>query len=660
LYFRAHNPKVNPTYRFIIEYPFGFSDRLLWELLLRAVEQTNPHLLELLSNIREDSALVYSYGPTVKEFIDNHGIAIRNANTPNDIYDGLRDCRCAILFPDFLDPQTGHVRTQNPAILGPLIGPWVGKGLNFRPALQQSVRNYIERAHSWALRVLNSRPLGGARKHALSIASEFKKILQEERRRLKPKPGLTVEQIEREAGRLKQHLVTFSVDKAANNCCIECIHWYRHTCLMRLLSPAFSDLQCSRADTIRNQEELVEMHTPWEADAEFKPAILFCTAKVHKWDQDPLAYRYVTNGTSAHSNPISKHCTLILTAVAREVRRHCISLGKELNAKLWWPVDSLDIVPFNVDRSHRPNRHPCAFDLERCFESIPLLPEGNGHSLTEHLAFFLEVGMSDHDIVSCTTDWKGQPTLAELNLPGGTLCYTKQDIMRLVLDLLSMAVCTVGERARRQTLGIPMGFPSSVIFLLIYMFKPAYSFVLRMAKLAPQLLPCTHEIYLYIDDLLNMSDLDLRLFLDPEQPQSNDNLFWIFPLAPNGPLGITDQTEYRIDGSRSIVYLDVCYHFDKGQLSFEWYSKCDKLAQHMEVVKYTHWDSNVSNGCKMATVKSQARTAVRSASSHAVMLNNLNKLFRMFLSRRYPAERTANRLIEAALEYAQKLPVQLS
>jgi hypothetical protein len=104
----------------------------------------------------------------------------------------------------------------------------------------------------------------------------------------------------------------------------------------------------------------------------------------------------------------------------------------------------------------------------------------------------------------------------------------------------------------------------------------------------------------------------------------------------------------------------VRYHFSQGHLSFEWYSKCDKLSQFMVVVKYTHWYSHVSYSCKMAMIKSQARSAVRCASSHAIMHNNLNKLFRMFLSRCYPAESTASRLVEAALEYARILPVQLS
>jgi hypothetical protein len=282
----------------------------------------------------------------------------------------------------------------------------------------------------------------------------------------------------------------------------------------------------------------------------------------------------------------------------------------------------------------------------------------------EHLSFFLDLGIGDHEVVTCHLDWKGYPASAvtspAFDPPAGVLCFDKQDVMLLVEDLLGMAVCSVGDTQRRQSLGIPMGFPSSVVFLLIYMFKPIYRFVWRMAKLAPQLLPSTHEVYLYIDDLLNMSDLDLRLFLDPDQPQTEDNLFWIFPLAPRGPLGITDQTDYHADGSRSLVYLDVLYHFQGGHLSFEWYSKCDKLSKHMEVVKYTHWESHVSNGCKMAMIKSQARSAVRCASSHAYMLSNLNKLLKMFIGRTYPPERTANRMVEAALKYALTLPVTLS
>jgi hypothetical protein len=81
---------------------------------------------------------------------------------------------------------------------------------------------------------------------------------------------------------------------------------------------------------------------------------------------------------------------------------HSVSLGTSLDAKLWWIIDSLDIVPFNLDRSYRNNRCVAAFDVDKCYECVPLF-EGE-HSLLTHLRFFLDLAFEEHQYMGSNLD----------------------------------------------------------------------------------------------------------------------------------------------------------------------------------------------------------------------------------------------------------------
>ena len=155
----------------------------------------------------------------------------------------------------------------------------------------------------------------------------------------------------------------------------------------------------------------------------------------------------------------------------------------------------------------------------------------------------------------------------------------------MVRDLLQMTVVTVGSESRQQGLGLPMGFSSSGILLNIYLFVCEDKFVLRLARLRPDLLIVTHELFRHIDDLGCFGDVDMRMFLDSQQEQSEENPFWIYPLALFGPLGIKDQT-LRGSESVSIIYLDVKYIDTDGQLSFGIYLKGDDLT--FKLLRLTH------------------------------------------------------------------------
>lgn len=325
-----------------------------------------------------------------------------------------------------------------------------------------------------------------------------------------------------------------------------------------------------------------------------------------------------------------------------------------MGAKLWWIIDSLDSVPLNIDRSNRPNRCLAAFDVDKCYECVPLF-EGQ-HSLLSHLEFFLDLAFQQNEFIGSDLNWLGTPkaeghwcsfaTSAEVS-------YSRTDVINLVSDLLRMTQVTVGSESRQQGLGLPMGFSSSGILLNIYLFVPEFRFVLRLAELRPDLLHITHEQFRYVDDLGCFGDFDMRLFLDNQQEQSEGNPFWIYPLAPNGPLGIKDQTLHS-SGVSSAVYLDLKYTLTQGQLSFGMHFKGDTLP--FKLLRFAHWDSNISRACKIGMIYAQTRTACRSASDVTTRSENLERIRMIFLDIGCPPKVVDNSINTALSVYSQRFP----
>jgi hypothetical protein len=658
--------REKPAYRFYIQYPFGFSSHQLWQALHTAALTTSEESGERIQTIREDSGIVYTYGPDIRSLIDNHGNAIRTAGSREDIIASLSLCDCASLYPKYVDHSVGHVRTQDTSILGTSLGPMAALGLNFRPSFPCSTSDCIDRASEWAKQVLECRGFHKQSEIRTAVLRQFRwRLTRIPRGRCTSRrhPAITIETLRRLADPIREKLVCTSTDKAANACTIECKSFYRWVCLQRLESASFEPVLSEDlpADAVAEEQlKLVTLHTPWALDDMlFQPAILFCTAKMHKRDKDHMAYRFITSACSAWSNPVSVELTRVLSYLSKYVRSHCITLGEQYGGKWWWAIGSLDVVPLNLDVSLRPGRRPAAFDLDKCFESIPL-NEGE-HSLVAHVKFFLELALPAGAAVACDYRWDGKPgplrRVTVANADAYKIAYDADMLLTMLCDLLSMAIIAVGDTWCRQHVGIPMGFNSSVELLNIYMFKPEYLFCWRLLRLTPELLPCTVEIFRYVDDLLNMSDLELSHFLDGNIQHSESDIHWIYPLAPQGPLGISDQTTQNSEGCE-LIYLDIRYTYraDTGAISMMWYNKSESI-EMSGTARYTHWLSNVSRNCKLGILSSQVRSVVRSVSSVKLLCRSLARLETVFSQRGYPDSMLHEFVASKASHYISRLPV---
>ena len=150
-----------------------------------------------------------------------------------------------------------------------------------------------------------------------------------------------------------------------------------------------------------------------------------------------------------------------------------------------------------------------------------------------------------------------------------------------------------------------------------------YEWVLKLLVQKPELAVHTKEIFRYVDDLGNFSDIDISAYPSPQRC-SDDSMDWIYPLYPHGPLAITCQNE-PIDGGTKFVYLNLVCIYQYNRLSYSWYDKSLKYKDIGKAV-YTHWKSCISRGCKFGTVSSQVRAVLLSASSVSSLRDGLARL----------------------------------
>jgi hypothetical protein len=611
----------------------------------------------------------------MRDILDNHGNAIRNTSdnaNPNNSDKGElgeQICQCCILFPDLIDPTVSHVRTSNTEILGTVLGPLARRGLNFRPTMQISVRELQGHVLDWVHQVMS------ALEKDLDVASSDTWFTYEDivhiadrtsehlyrNNSLKSVNGMSAAHLKSLASPFQAVMVTVSTDKVANTPAFECKLFYQQTALDRLHSGAFIPLLMvddgEHSYPMPVQLQAVQLWAPWELGSDFSAPILFPTPKLHKRAKDPMAYRYITSACNDYSKPLSDETVRVLTSLMGEARAKCIQLGLEHNAKYWWAIDCMDVLSLNLDFSRRPDRHLGAFDLDKCFESIPLHPEqsgsneptgSTGHSLMEHLSFLVSFVFPDDCKYLCSKVRKnGKPYSGcwwSAVSDKDTLQYTSNDILALVECLLSLAIIQVGNHRALQGIGIPMGFSASVILLNMYMFKSEFLFVEKLVSEHNVLAVHTKELFRYVDDLSTFG-MDIRPFLAPGP-------HCIYPVHPYGPLGITDQTVYLPNGDTQVIYLNMDFSLTKGQLSCLWF---DKASLYDFACVYTHADSNLSKSCLRGIMVSQVRAVVLASFGKPSLRVGLSKLVGKF--QKIGFKISYDEIAKLAKHYRKALPI---
>ena len=188
------------------------------------------------------------------------------------------------------------------------------------------------------------------------------------------------------------------------------------------------------------------------------------------------------------------------------------------------------------------------------------------------------------------------------------------------------------------------------------MFTYEFEFTMRLVNHKKRLAQHTKELFRYVDDLGNFSDMDLRPYLKEMHSEPTD-WRWIYPMAPWGPLSITDQT-VRIESKTCVTYLNLEFTLENGYLSYNWHDKINiyrKLG--LPTCSYTHWTSSLSASSKLGTVKSQVRAVIIASSSLKSCQISLKTLLSKFVSIGYPISLTKSTIETAFKLLLPSMPV---
>ena len=114
---------------------------------------------------------------------------------------------------------------------------------------------------------------------------------------------------------------------------------------------------------------------------------------------------------------------------------------------------------------------------------------------------------------------------------GSWVQMTQNRLIKFHAWLLNNYFFTLGNHVWKQCTGIPMGFSYSPIWCNLYLASYEIQFIQRLARLGcGDLLSKFKYAFRYIDDFCFINVQNPRDFLSPEQPRTQDNPYWIYPL----------------------------------------------------------------------------------------------------------------------------------
>jgi hypothetical protein len=342
---------------------------------------------------------------------------------------------------------------------------------------------------------------------------------------------------------LLNHVYISGLDKASNNACFICIDHIRKQAYQRLNSLDFlpcldNDKWLSISDITSNiHAKITEIIPELSIDNHELPYIM-AIYKFHK-----KKYRWISNAFGSIYVNLATLVTIATMALLDEVKQWAKTTTTgyknflQVDTSIYWIIDSINEFCLNLPE-HVHNIYVA--DITRCFETIPV----NGQdTLFEAMEFITSLGIKNfkrkhprsEPLIWYRTNANGTPSRAvwASTCPnyGSWHCITVEKFLTLHKWLTTNCFVRLGNRVWKQILGIPMGFSCSPLWCNLYLMSYEIKFIQRLAKLGrTDIMARFNHAFRYIDDLCWLNVGNAQTFLDPAQPRTWDNPFWIYPL----------------------------------------------------------------------------------------------------------------------------------
>ena len=340
-----------------------------------------------------------------------------------------------------------------------------------------------------------------------------------------------------------KHVYISGLDKASNNACFICVSHIRMQALNRLNSPDF--IPCINNGTWLSIEEVTnpllvtiqELLVELPINGRELPYIM-AIYKFHK-----KKYRWITNAFGSIFANIATLITIATMALLEEVKEWAkiTTLGYKrflkVDTSIYWIIDSIN--EFCINLPHNIHNIYVA-DITRCFETIPV---NGSDTLFEAMEFITSLGVKNykrkHPRSELNIWFKSNTQGVTTKVVWASTCpnyghwnyMSVTKFLELHKWLTTNCYIRLGNHVWKQALGIPMGFSCSPLWCNLYLMSYEVKFIQRLAKLGRMdLMAKFAYAFRYIDDLCWVNVGDAQLFLDPKQPRTMDNPFWIYPL----------------------------------------------------------------------------------------------------------------------------------
>ena len=333
------------------------------------------------------------------------------------------------------------------------------------------------------------------------------------------------------------------LDKASNNACFICINHIRKQALERLSSQDFLPCmsngrwQSFEEITTNLQESIRERISEIHVDSHELPYVM-AIFKFHK-----KKYRWITNAFGSIYVGLATLITVATMALLEEVKQWakttltCYKNFFNIDTSIYWVIESINDFYLNI-----PNdvHNIYVADITRCFETTPV----NGQdTLYKAMEFITSLGIKNlknkhprsEPSIWFKVNSKGVTTkvvwASTCPSYGKWLQMSVSKFLTLHKWLTTNCHVRLGNRVWKQVLGIPMGFSCSPLWCNLYLMSYEIKFIQRVAKLGRvDILGIFLHAYRYIDDLCWINSGNAQTFLDPQQPRTSSNPFWIYPL----------------------------------------------------------------------------------------------------------------------------------
>ena len=525
--------------------------------MLLSIPQFIPALFDIM--------FAWTYHPNVSMFCYRPGVVFKKFDISelNMVEDNCI-CNSAKRFSNFIDMDTstctnegqrkcGHVRTMDLSIIqNKGLRNALKMGLNQIPLRPTLIHEAIQVVHDTFLQVcevLNITHIVDMDIAIKEVRYKCKNLLLEAYKQ--NKFGFRYSQtylfadkaVNDELEWLLNHVYISGLDKASNNACFICVDHIRKQAYQRLSSPDFvpcleNDKWLSIDDVTSNLHAAIHETLPELTIDSLELPYIMAIYKFHK-----KKYRWISNAFGSIYVNLATLVTIATMALLEEVKEWASTTTNgykrflKVDTSIYWIIDSINDFCLNLPQ----NVHNIyVADITRCFETIPV----NGHdTLFEAMEFITSLGIKNfkrkhpraEPQIWYRTNADGVPSKAAWasSCPsyGTWHCITVEKFLTLHKWLTTNCFVRLGNQVWKQVLGIPMGFSCSPLWCNLYLMSYEIKFIQRLARLGrTDILARFNYAFRYIDDLCWINVGNAQLFLDPTQPRTMDNPYWIYPL----------------------------------------------------------------------------------------------------------------------------------